>query len=123
MPNSESTKNSLRHSTIVDVLLWLLRRYRRYRVTGNSMMPELPPPQEVLLDPSAYQRQLPLPGEIVVAYHPYQPGLRIIKRILFVEANGHCYLQGDNPDESQDSRQFGLISLEQIQGKVLCLLP
>ena len=123
MPNSESMKNSLRHSTMVDVLLWLLRRYRRYRITGNSMMPLLHPPQEVLINPSAYQQQLPLPNEIVIASHPYEPDLRIIKRVLFVETDGRCYLQGDNADESQDSKQFGLLPLTQIQGKVLCLFP
>ena len=123
MSNSEPAKNSLRHATMVDVLLWLLRRYRRYRVTGKSMMPLLRPLQEVLFNPSAYQQQLPLPNEIVIASHPYQSDLRIIKRILFVETDGRCYLQGDNADESQDSRQLGLVPLNQIQGKVLCLFP
>jgi hypothetical protein len=40
-----------------------------------------------------------------------------------VEADGCCYLQGDNPDASSDSRQFGLVALTQLQGKVVCRFP
>lgn len=114
---------TLRPATWRDIGLWLLRRYRRFRVTGDSMRPLLAPPQEVLLNPTAYRATPPQPGDIVVAYHPQQPQLRIIKRILFVETNGHCYLQGDNAIASSDSRQFGLLPPNQIEGKVVCLFP
>jgi len=114
---------SLPHSTFSDICQWLLRRYLRFRVTGDSMMPTLTPAQEVLIDPSAYRLTAPEPGDIVVACHPHQPDLRIVKRILFVETGDRCYLQGDNPHSSSDSRQFGLVPLSQIEGKVLCLLP
>lgn len=87
------------------------------------MLPLLAPPQEVLLDPAAYRATPPQPGDIVVAHHPQHPQLRIIKRILFVEADGHCYLQGDNAIASTDSRQFGLLPPSQIDGKVVCLFP
>lgn len=114
---------SLRHATRQDILLWLLRRYRRFRVTGDSMRPLLVPPQEVLLHPSAYRHTPPQPGDIVVAHHPHHLNLRIVKRILFVEADGRCYLQGDNAIASSDSRQFGLVPPNQIVGKVVCLFP
>ncbi|MEM6839341.1 MAG: nickel-type superoxide dismutase maturation protease [Cyanobacteria bacterium P01_C01_bin.120] len=113
----------LRHATGRDLCLLLLCRYRRFRVTGDSMMPVLSAHQEVLLNPAAYQNQLPQPDDIVVAYHPHQPSLRIIKRVLFVEPDGRCYLRGDNQSASTDSRQFGLIPREQIYGQVLCLFP
>lgn len=86
-------------------------------------MPHLHPHQEVLINPGAYQNTLPLPDDIVVAYHPSQADLLIVKRILFVETDGRCYLQGDNEIESSDSRQFGLVSPQQIVGKVHCLFP
>lgn len=87
------------------------------------MMPSLEPHQEVLISPRAYKNVLPRSGDIVVAYHPVQTDLLIVKRILFVEEDGRCYLQGDNAIESNDSRQFGLVSKKQIIGKVHCLLP
>lgn len=106
-----------------DLLLWLFRRYRRFRVTGNSMLPLLAPGQEVLIDAAAYRRRSPQPDDIVVAYHPQQPHLRIIKRIEFVASEGRFYLKGENSSESSDSRQFGLVSQTQIVGQVVCLFP
>jgi hypothetical protein len=64
------------------VWLWLLRRRRRFRVTGDSMLPLLQPGQEVLVDLAAYRQQPPQAGDIVVAYHPQQPQLPIVKRVL-----------------------------------------
>jgi nickel-type superoxide dismutase maturation protease len=113
----------LPHATLADLGRWLRRRYRRYRVTGPSMLPLLQPGEEVLIDPAAYAQRLPEPGDIVVALHPQHPDLRIIKRILFVEPDGRCYLQGDNSRASSDSRQFGLVALAQIQGQVVCRFP
>ena len=114
---------SLRSSTLRDITLWLLRRYRRFRVTGDSMLPSLSAEQEVLVDPAAYTQARPEPGDVVVAYHPQQTELRIIKRIEFVEADGRCYLKGDNSNISGDSRQFGLVPLALLAGKVICLFP
>jgi len=114
---------SLRHATLSDIAQWLLRRYRRVRVTGDSMLPLLAPGQEVLIDPGAFQRRSPAMDDLVIAEHPHQPGLRIIKRVEFVEADGRCYLKGENAIASSDSRQFGLVTPEQLQGKVICLFP
>ena len=113
----------LPHATTKDIFLWLLRRYHRLRIHGNSMTPTLQPHQEVLINPRAYRHFQPLPGEIVVVEHPHQAGLFIVKRILFVELDGRCYLQGDNRAESTDSRQLGLFPLKQISGRVHCLFP
>lgn len=116
-------QSSLRSASYWEIFLWLLRHYRRVRVTGNSMLPLLSPENEVLLDPAAYTKSLPKQGDIVIADHPHQPKLSIIKRVDFVEPNGLCYLKGDNPDASSDSRQFGLVSQVQLQGKVICRFP
>lgn len=115
--------NPLPHATTKDICLWLLRRYHRLRIQGDSMLPTLKPRQETLIDPRAYKHTHPFPGDVVIADHPQQPGLRIVKRVLFVESDGRCYLQGDNKLESKDSRQFGLVPLNKIRGKICCLLP
>lgn len=114
---------SLRHATLMDIAGWLLRRHRRFRITGDSMLPLLSPGQEVLIDPWAFRQRSPQMDDLVVAEHPQQPGLHIIKRVEFVEPDGRCYLKGENAIASHDSRQFGLVAPAQIQGKVLCLFP
>jgi len=101
-----------------EFVLWLLRRRRRMRVTGNSMLPLLKPGDEVLIDPYAYQAASPQPGDVVVTQHPYQINLRLIKRVSSVVAENRYMLFGDNPAESTDSRVFGAVPLEKILGKV-----
>ncbi|MEM0979726.1 MAG: nickel-type superoxide dismutase maturation protease [Cyanobacteria bacterium P01_H01_bin.58] len=113
----------LRGTTLQDFGLWIIRRYHRFRVTGDSMLPSLTPGMEVLIDPEAYRYQLPSPGDIVVARHPQQPDLLIIKRVESVMPDGNCHLQGDNLVASSDSRQFGYVSPNLLQGKVICTFP
>ncbi|MGF1460959.1 MAG: nickel-type superoxide dismutase maturation protease [Leptolyngbyaceae cyanobacterium] len=113
----------LQHATTRDLLCWVFRRYRRFRVTGDSMLPTLPPNSEVLINLQSYLKHLPHAEDIVVAYHPLQPQLRIVKRVKSVDSDGACFLSGDNERDSQDSRHFGLVPLVAIIGKVHCLLP
>lgn len=101
-----------------ELLLWLLRRRHRFRVTGNSMQPLLQPGEEILLDRHAYQKSVPQVGDIVVATHPLHPELTIVKRVILVKEDGSLFLRGDNPRESTDSRTFGLVDLQYILGKV-----
>lgn len=103
-----------------ELLLWLLGKRKRFRITGNSMLPLLKPGEEVLIDPNIYQKQLPKVGEIVVAQHPTQKDLQLIKRVASIRDNGSCLLLGDNPTASTDSRQFGEVPLCLIQGQVTC---
>ncbi len=109
---------SLKDSTYTELLLWLLRKRKRFRVTGLSMMPMLKPGEEILVDFKAYQKSPPQVGDLVVAIHPNHPDLQIIKRVAFISEDGSCFLQGDNLTESTDSRAFGVVALEKILGKV-----
>ena len=104
--------------TAREFFLWVLRFRRRFRVTGRSMMPLLNPGDEVLVDIRAYRRTPPLIGDIVVAWHPFQANLRLVKRVTSVLADGRCLLRGDNPAESTDSRSFGDVALQNIVGRV-----
>lgn len=82
------------------------------------MAPLLEPGDEVLVDPRAFRRTPPRPGDIVVARHPYRTDLLLIKRVAQVLENGNCTLEGDNQSESTDSRAFGSLPAERIMGRV-----
>ncbi|MGF1537113.1 MAG: nickel-type superoxide dismutase maturation protease [Elainellaceae cyanobacterium] len=109
---------TLPDASLTELLLWLLRRRDRLRVTGRSMVPLLQPGDEVLVNSRAYQTQPPLPGDIVVACHPYRD-LKLVKRMVGLRGD-RCLLSGDNWRESTDSRQFGAVPLDRILGRVTC---
>ena len=85
------------------------------------MLPGLHAGQEILYDPHAYYQRLPQLGEIVVCRHPLKPTLMMVKRIQNYTKQGKFFLMGDNAQHSTDSRLFGPVPLELIQGKVTCL--
>ena len=78
------------------------------------MFPLLKAGDEVLVDPRAYRQQQPQIGDIVVAQHPAQADLQIIKRVAEVVENGRFHLKGDNTAESSDS----LVPSNLILGRV-----
>ena len=104
--------------TYSEFFLWIFRRRKRFRVTGNSMQPLLQPGEEILINPFAYQKVSPQINDLVVAMHPHQEGLEIVKRIHRIDEDGTFFLLGDNLAHSTDSRSFGTISQEKIIGKV-----
>lgn len=109
---------TVKESNYWELLLWLLRKRKRFRVTGLSMTPLLQPGEEILVDFYAYHQSFPQVGELVVAIHPYYSDLHIIKRVVSVADDGSCFLQGDNLAQSTDSNSFGMVSIEKIRGRV-----
>jgi nickel-type superoxide dismutase maturation protease len=106
-------------SNVNEILMWLIRLRKRYRVTGASMRPLLTDNDEVLVDLRAYRRQQPRIGDIVIAQHPTQADLLIIKRVKGVHEEGLYHLQGDNSDPAQNSPS--LVPAQLIQGRVTSL--
>jgi nickel-type superoxide dismutase maturation protease len=81
------------------------------RVVGNSMKPTLHDGQIVL---AHYARNFK-PGQVVVAH----VGSReVIKRISRIE-NGRIFLEGDNKDQSTDSRDYGSVMDTSIAGTII----
>ena len=93
----------------------LLGRRRGLLVDGDSMAPTLRSGQKVLIDSQAAI----CVGDIVAADHPFRSGIRIVKRLVSIDADGRLCLIGDNPAESTDSRTFGNISPDHLVGKVV----
>ena len=113
-----------------EIALWLIRRRRLFQVTGDSMHPTLVAGAVVMVDPRAYRSQIPRENEIVVAQHPRQAGLRIVKRVTAViEASPdtgagtiRLILASDNEAAGADSRSFGPVALGSVLGRVVSRL-
>ena len=81
------------------------------RVVGTSMSPTLRDNQIVIV---RLTRNFKV-GDIVVAY---VSGRDVIKRITQIK-DGKVYLEGDNSKQSTDSRTYGWLSDQYIEGKVV----
>ncbi len=90
------------------------RRLARAEVMGDSMMPLLADGDWLLVVEDVPVRR----GELVVARQPDQPGRRIVKRAAHNEGDG-WWLLGINPSASDDSRTFGVVANDWIEGVVI----
>jgi nickel-type superoxide dismutase maturation protease len=88
-------------------------------VVDRSMLPTLRPGDRLRVDPGAYRRRPPRPGEVVVVADPERRVPRLLKRVAAVDARtGAVELRGDAPDGARDSRQFGAVPAAAIVGRV-----
>ncbi len=68
-------------------------------------------------------------GDVVVVEHPNRPGFEMVKRITGAEGDltpdgrilgrDEWWVEGDNPDESTDSRHFGPVRTDLVRARVL----
>lgn len=84
-----------------------------YTISGSSMNPLLRDGDQVKVMPSKNYEV----GDIVVATHPIQTDLTIIKEITEVSEDGRFRLRGLNTKESTD--KLGLVEKAKIVGKVM----
>jgi nickel-type superoxide dismutase maturation protease len=85
------------------------------RVVGHSMWPTFKNGDTLLFDTDS--SRLPILGDVVLAQHPNDADLQIIKRIFSIE-NDDYFLSGDNPDptSSEDSHNFGKVPRASLLG-------
>ena len=84
------------------------------RVVGPSMEPAVQNGQWWVVRKGAKLRQ----GDVVLLQHPERSDLSVVKRLSHREDSGWWVL-GDNPRESDDSRQFGAVSDTLIIGRLI----
>lgn len=94
------------------------KRFRRFAISGRSMLPELAPGDWVLLDEHAYRTAMPRRGHIVVALDPRAPHRHLVKRVTAIDLHGNVRIEGDNTADSTDSRHFGPVPRANIVGRV-----
>jgi nickel-type superoxide dismutase maturation protease len=86
----------------------------RFKVIGHSMEPTIKNGGTVLVSNLLYLFQNPRVGDIVAVR---EAGEIFIKRITDVQKD-KLFLEGDNKQDSLDSRKFGFVSRGKIIGKV-----
>ena len=86
----------------------------RVAVSGDSMAPTLRDGEWWI----ARRTRTFRPGDIVVVDHPEYPGLLAVKRAVRRTAEG-WWVEGDNPERSRDSRQFGPVDPHRLLGVVV----
>jgi nickel-type superoxide dismutase maturation protease len=101
---------------VIGALAWpfLAGRLRTYAFEGESMEPALAAGDWLVVDLGGAAAV----GEIVVATRPDRPELEVIKRVAQRSAEGDCFLLGDNPQQSTDSREWGWLEAGAIHGVV-----
>jgi nickel-type superoxide dismutase maturation protease len=91
----------------------------RVAVAEHSMEPALRPGDWLLAWRGLRRAPRIRPGEIVLARQPDRPNLLLVKRAVRPEAGG-WWLGSDNPGAGAiDSRHFGPVTPEQIEGRVV----
>jgi nickel-type superoxide dismutase maturation protease len=106
----------LREANWKDRIMYAIGRRKIFRVQGDSMLPTLKDGDAVMIVSTGSVG----PGDIVLANHPYKSSVKILKRVSRIDGKGRYSLAGDNQGESTDSRAFGSLSIECIQGKAVC---
>ena len=93
-----------------------------YRIHGPSMLPAYNSGDLVLVEKLSYRFRNPKAGEVVVFNSPR--GEQLIKRVTsevqpLQGVEPLYWLEGDNKDQSTDSRQFGPVVKKAIVGRVM----
>ena len=88
----------------------------KFKIIGHSMEPQIKTGETVLVSSIQYWFKIPKIHDIVAFKDSTNKIL--IKRIIKIQ-NGKYFVQGDNKNDSLDSRKFGYISKDKIIGEII----
>lgn len=91
---------------------------QKFKISGHSMEPAIKNGEKILATPLFYLFKSPKINDIVVFKFR---GKVFVKRIILFKDNKY-FVEGDNKKDSIDSKDFGLLSRNQILGKVIIKL-
>lgn len=100
-------------------ILLVRGRYLRWEIEGRSMLPALHPGDWVVVEAAARRGRPFRPGDVVLVPDPRDARRVLVKRLIRLTADGDAWVEGDNPAESTDSRQFGQVRAADIVGRAL----
>ena len=90
----------------------------KFKISGHSMEPTIQAGSSVLVSSFPYLLNSPKIDDIVAVKFD---GKVLIKRVGEIEKNKY-FITGDNPNDSYDSRRFGMIGRRDIIGKVIRII-
>ncbi len=88
----------------------------RVAIEGPSMEPTITAGDWLLVDPLAYRDRAPGVDDLVLAPDPRAAERVLIKRVVSVDPDGWIRLEGDDPEQSTDSRIFGAVDPQTVVG-------
>ncbi|MEL7156871.1 MAG: S24/S26 family peptidase [Actinomycetota bacterium] len=97
-----------------ELLAWAGGGRERRRIEGPSMAPTLLDGDTVLVDPA----RRPRPGDLVAARPEPLGGLAVVKRVAHLAPDGAADLTSDNPAAGTDSRSWGPVPADRLDGVV-----
>ena len=80
------------------------------------MSPTFEPGDWLLADPDAYAEGAPVVGDLVLVPDPREPSRLLVKRVAEVHGDD-LFVAGDAPDASTDSRAFGSVAVDAVEGR------
>lgn len=83
-------------------------------IAGDSMLPSTSAGDWWLVRRTSRVR----PGDLALLHHPERVDLLIVKRVVRA-VDGGWWVEGDNPERSDDSRSFGAVAAGAIVGRLL----
>ncbi len=95
------------------------RRFVRWEIDGKSMLPCLHPGDWVVVETATRASRPIRAGDVVLVPDPRDVGRMLVKRVVRLDPGGRVWIEGDNPGQSTDSRQFGPVRVEDVAGRVL----
>ena len=113
----QADKSLFEKPNLLTLINLIIGRRQHLRVVGDSMMGTLSEGDLITYKKINSKNPDLEIGDIVIASHPKIKSKLIIKRIFRIHQNKFD-LRGDNFLSSTDSREWGLIELDLIRGKV-----